>query len=148
MRRASALPVQGAMPSRTPRRMPGGTPIATGMRRVAAPVVIVGLLAAALAACGSSSSSSSPAPPGTGSSAANKEVKVSGAFGVSPTVKFPAKAKAGPALYTKTVIPGAGQPLTTSESLVGDFVLYDWKGITPKRVGSTYTSHSPTLFSG
>jgi FKBP-type peptidyl-prolyl cis-trans isomerase len=154
MRRASAQPVQGAMPStecpiRAPRRTAGGTPIATGTRRVAAPVVIVGLLAAALAACGSSSSSSSsPAPAGTGSSAANKEVKVSGAFGVSPDVKFPAKAKAGPSLYTKTVIQGAGQPLTTKESLVGDFVLYDWKGTTPKRVGSTYTSHSPTLFSG
>jgi FKBP-type peptidyl-prolyl cis-trans isomerase len=146
MRRASALPVQGAMPSRTPRRMPGGTPIATGMRRVAAPVVIAGLLAAALAACGSSSSST-PAPAGTASSAVNKDVKVSGAFGTSPTVKFP-KAKAGAALYTKTLIQGAGQPLTTTESLVGNFVLYDWKGATQKLVGSTFKNGSPTLFTG
>jgi FKBP-type peptidyl-prolyl cis-trans isomerase len=145
MRRASALPVQGALPSRTPRRMPGGTPIVTGLRRVAAPVVVVGLLAAALAACGSSSSSS-PAPAPT-ASAANKDVKVSGAFGISPTVKFP-KAKAGASLYTKTLIQGAGQPLTTTESLVGNFVLYDWKGATQKLVGSTFKNGSPTLFTG
>jgi FKBP-type peptidyl-prolyl cis-trans isomerase len=148
MRRAPALPVLVGMPLRAPRRLPGGRAIATGMRRVSAPAVIVGLLAAALAACGSSSSSSSsPAPAGTGSSAANKEVTVTGAFGASPTVKVP-KAKAGPALFTKTLIQGSGKPLTTSESLVGNFVLYDWKGTTSKLVGSTYKSGSPTLFSG
>jgi FKBP-type peptidyl-prolyl cis-trans isomerase len=150
MRRASALPVLGGMPPRsiirTPRRMPGARAIATGMRRVSAPVVIA-LLAAAVVGCGSSSSSSAPAPAGTASSAVNKAVKVSGAFGASPTVVIP-KEKAGPSLFTKTVIQGAGQPLTTSESLVGNFVLYDWKGTTGKLVGSTYTSGSPTLFSG
>ena len=149
MRRAPAQPVLGGTSPRTSRRLPGGRAITTGTRRLAAPVVIVGLLASALAACGSSSSSSSssPAPAGTASSAANKAVKVSGAFGTSPTVKVP-KAKAGPALFTKTVIQGNGKPLTTSESLVGNFVLYDWKGTTSKLVGSTWKSGSPTLFTG
>lgn len=68
-------------------------------------------------------------------------------FGVSPKVTIP-KAKPGPALFTKTLIQGAGKPLTTTESLVGNFVLYDWKGTAPKLVGSTYTSGSPTLFQG
>jgi peptidylprolyl isomerase len=58
------------------------------------------------------------------------------------------KAKPGPALFTKTVIQGTGKPLTTSESLVGNFVLYDWKGATHKLVSSTFTSGSPTLFTG
>jgi peptidylprolyl isomerase len=115
------------------------------MRRVSA-LALIALLAAA-AGCGSSSSSSSPAPASTGSSAANKDVKVTGAFGASPTVKVPKEAP-GPTLFTKTLIQGTGKPLTTTESLVGNFVLYDWKGKTAKLVGSTFTSGSPTLFSG
>jgi FKBP-type peptidyl-prolyl cis-trans isomerase len=145
MRRAPAQPVLGGSPPRSPRRMPGGRVITTGMRRVSALVVIA--LLVAVAGCSSSSSSSSPAPSGTASSAANKDVKVTGAFGTSPTVKVPKQA-AGPTLFTKTLIQGTGQPLTTTESLVGNFVLYDWKGKTAKLVGSTYTSGSPTLFSG
>ena len=51
MRRASALPVLGGTPPRslirTPRRMPDARAIATGMRRVSAPVVIALLAAAA-----------------------------------------------------------------------------------------------------
>jgi peptidylprolyl isomerase len=119
--------------------------IARGIRRVSA-LALIALLAAA-AGCGSSSSSSSPAPASTASSAANKDVKVTGAFGASPTVKVPKEAP-GPTLFTKTLIQGAGAPLTTKESLVGNFVLYDWKGKTAKLVGSTFTSGSPTLFSG
>jgi peptidylprolyl isomerase len=57
-------------------------------------------------------------------------------------------AKAGSALYTKTVIQGTGAKLTSSESLLGDFVLYDWSGKTHKLLGSTYSEGVPTLFTG
>jgi FKBP-type peptidyl-prolyl cis-trans isomerase len=152
MRRASAL----LSPRGThPRILPDGPvsreasrsrAIASGMRRTSA-LVAAGLLAAALAACGSSSSSSSNASASSsGSEATSKAVKVTGTFGRSPSVKFP-KGKPGPALFTKTVIQGTGAPLTTTQSLVGNFVLYDWKS-TPKLVGSTFKSGSPTFFSG
>ncbi len=118
------------------------------MRRAPA-LLIVPLLAAAaaLAGCGSSAPASSKAPASGGSQATDKAVTATGAFGASPHVSIP-KAKPGAALFTKTLIQGAGKPLTTAESLVGNFVLYDWKGTTAKLVGSTYTSGSPTLFSG
>ncbi len=70
-----------------------------------------------------------------------------GKFGAAPTVTIPAE-KASSALYTKTLIQGTGAPLTTSETLLGNFVLYDWNGKTHKLLGSTYTSGSPTLFAG
>ena len=151
MRRASAL----LSPAGTlPRTLPDGPAsreasrsraIASGMRRTSA-LIAVGVLAAALAACGSSSSSKSSAS-SSGSEAMSKAVKVTGIFGSSPHVKFP-KGKPGPALFTKTVIQGTGMPLTTTQSLVGNFVLYDWKGSTPKLVGSTFKSGSPTFFTG
>jgi len=72
----------------------------------------------------------------------------SGTFGVSPHVTIP-KEKAGSNLYTKTLIKGTGQTLTTSDALVGNFVLYDWSGTTAKLVASTYRAgQGPTLFSG
>jgi FKBP-type peptidyl-prolyl cis-trans isomerase len=37
--------------------------------------------------------------------------------------------------------------MTTSDSLLGNFVLYDWSGTTNKLLGSTFSSGSPTLFS-
>jgi peptidylprolyl isomerase len=86
--------------------------------------------------------SSSPA-----SSGASDAVKVTGGFGALPGVSIP-KASPGTALVTKTLIQGTGKPLTTSDSLVGNFALYDWKGTTSKLVSSTYTSGSPTLLSG
>jgi FKBP-type peptidyl-prolyl cis-trans isomerase len=116
------------------------------MRRASALIVIPVL--AALAAAGCSSSSSSSTPPPAPSAATNQSVTVSGAFGVSPKVVVPAAAP-GANLYTKTVIKGVGKPLTAKESLVGNFVLYDWSGKTHKLVGSTFTSgQGPTLFSG
>jgi peptidylprolyl isomerase len=116
------------------------------MRRAAALVIIPLLAAAAVAGCASSSSNSSSSSSAS-SATANQSVKVSGDFGVSPTVHVPT-AKAGSALYTKTLIKGSGQKLTSADSLVGNFVLYDWSGTTAKLVGSTYTSGGPTLFSG
>ena len=38
--------------------------------------------------------------------------------------------------------------MTTSESLLGNFVLYDWSGTTHKLLGSTFTAGTPTLFAG
>jgi peptidylprolyl isomerase len=58
------------------------------------------------------------------------------------------KEAAGPDLYTRTVIKGSGEKLTSADSLIGNFVLYDWSGATHKLVGSTFSSGGPTLFSG
>jgi FKBP-type peptidyl-prolyl cis-trans isomerase len=129
-------------------------------RRRAAALVITPLLAAlALAGCGSSSSSSksvaasssassaasgAAAGPGTGSSTS---VTATGTFGKAPTVTIPA-ATASSALYTKTVIAGTGATLTSAQSLLGNFVMYDWSGKTHKLIGSTYTEGTPTLFAG
>jgi FKBP-type peptidyl-prolyl cis-trans isomerase len=116
------------------------------MRRASALVAIPLLAAVVVAGCASSSSSSS-AGSGASSSTANQSVTVSGAFDKSPTVKIP-HVKAGSTLYTKTLIKGTGSKLTTADSLVGNFVLYDWSGTTPKLLGSTFSSGGPTLFSG
>jgi len=111
------------------------------MRRAAALVAIPMLAAVAVAGCGSSSSSSSA------SAGSNGAVTATGNFGAAPKVTIPAE-KAAAALYTKTVIQGTGAPLTTSESLLGNFVLYDWSGTTHKLLGSTFSSGMPTLFAG
>jgi FKBP-type peptidyl-prolyl cis-trans isomerase len=112
------------------------------MRRAAALVAIPMLAAVAVAGCGSSSSSSS-----TSAAGSNSAVTATGKFGAAPKVTIPAE-KAAAALYTKTLIQGTGAPLTTSESLLGNFVLYDWKGTTHKLLGSTFTARTPTLFAG
>src|SRR5215467_1684054 len=111
------------------------------MRRAAAFVAIPMLAAVAVAGCGSSSSSSSAA------AGSNGAVTATGQFGAAPKVTIPAEKAAG-ALYTKTLIQGTGAPLTTSESLLGNFVLYDWSGTTHKMLGSTFSTGTPTLFAG
>ena len=117
------------------------------MRRAYALLIIPLLAATAVAGCGSSSSSSSSGASSSGSATANRSVAVTGAFGASPSVKIP-KVKPGPDLFTKTLIEGTGKPLTTKDSLIGNFVLYDWSGSTAKLVGSTFSQGGPTLFSG
>jgi FKBP-type peptidyl-prolyl cis-trans isomerase len=109
------------------------------MRRAYALLVIPLLAGGAIAGCSSSSPSSAT------SGNTNKAVDVTGAFGASPKVTIPAK-KASTSLYTKTVIQGSGTPLTKAESVVGNFVLYDWSGKTHKLIGSTFSSKTPTLF--
>ena len=127
-------------------KIPGGNSPRT-VRRAAGLVLIPLLAASAIAGCGSSSSSKAPSS-SSASSTANKSVMASGAFGVSPHVTIP-KEKAGPNLYTKTVITGTGQTLTTSDALIGNFVLYDWSGTTAKLVASTFKAgQGPTLFAG
>jgi peptidylprolyl isomerase len=120
-----------------------------GMRRAAALVVTSLIAVAAVAGCSSSSSKPSASSSTTSSSAtANQSVTVTGDFGASPKVTFPKGTAAGPNLFTKTLIKGSGDKLTSADSLVGNFALYDWSGTTAKLVGSTFTSGGPTLFSG
>src|ERR1700677_3900203 len=118
-------------------------------RRRAAALATTALLAVAvIAGCGSSSSSgasSSASSAASSSAGTSTSVTAAGAFGKAPTVTIP-DAKAGSALYTNTVIQGTGAKLTSSESLLGDFVLYDWSGKTHKLLGSTYSEGVPTLF--
>jgi FKBP-type peptidyl-prolyl cis-trans isomerase len=136
------------------------------MRRAAALLGIPLIATVAIAGCASSpSSSSSSTKPASSSSsptgsasasasasatgptvASNSVVTAIGTFGKAPTVTIPPE-KAASTLYTKTLIHGTGPTLTTSESLLGNFVLYDWSGTTHKLLGSTYSSGSPTLFS-
>jgi peptidylprolyl isomerase len=118
------------------------------MRRASALVVIPLLAVAAVAGSASSSSASTSSSSTSSSSTANQSVKVSGAFGVSPKVTFPKGEAAGSNLYTKTVIKGTGPKLNSADSLVGNFVLYDWRGKTARLIASTFSSGgSPTLFS-
>jgi FKBP-type peptidyl-prolyl cis-trans isomerase len=118
------------------------------MRRASALVVIPLLAVAAVAGFASSSSASTSSLLTSSPSSANQSVKVSGAFGVSPKVTFPKGKAAGSNLYIKAVIKGAGPKLTSADSLVGNFVLYDWRGKTARLLGSTFSAGSPTLFSG
>jgi peptidylprolyl isomerase len=132
-------------------------------RRQAAALAFTTLLAtAAVAACGSASSTgtagsatTSGSATATGSASASSSptadtytsVTASGKFGAAPTVTIPAVAGNGP-LYTKTVIQGTGPVLTTADSLLGNFVMYDWSGTTHKEIGSTFSTGKPTLFTG
>ena len=123
-------------------------------RRVAALAITSLLAVGVIAGCGSSSSSSAAAgSKASASSSASSSadtytsVTATGAFGKAPTVTIPAAAGSG-ALYTKTLIQGTGPKLTSSQSLLGDFVLYDWSGKTHKLIGSTYSDGVPTLFTG
>jgi FKBP-type peptidyl-prolyl cis-trans isomerase len=117
------------------------------MRRASALLVIPLLAAAAaVAGCGSSSPKSSASSTSSAPSHANQQVTATGAFGASPKVVVP-KAVPGPDLFSKTVIQGSGKALTTSDALIGNFVLYDWSGTTHKLIGSTFSGNGPTLFS-
>jgi FKBP-type peptidyl-prolyl cis-trans isomerase len=131
-------------------------------RRRAAALAFISLLATvAVAGCGSATSSGSAGSTGSATSSGSASATASGSatpdtytsvtatgkFGAAPTLTIPAVQGSGP-LYTKTVIQGTGPALTTADSLLGNFVLYDWSGSTHKLIGSTYTSGTPTLFTG
>jgi FKBP-type peptidyl-prolyl cis-trans isomerase len=104
------------------------------MRRIAALVVLPLLAVAVLAGCGSGSSSAA----GTGS------VTVSGAFGQAPVIKIPA-AKAGHALAVKTLIPGSGPVLHSTDTFVSNYVIYIWSGTAHRLAQSTFgTTTHPT----
>ena len=106
------------------------------MRRFALFAAPVLFFSVALAGCGSSHGGSSASP----------SVSVSGTFGKEPTVKIPSE-KAGSSLDIKTLIQGNGPALTSTDALVGNYVVYIWSGTTHKLAQSTYTS-GPALFRG
>jgi FKBP-type peptidyl-prolyl cis-trans isomerase len=119
------------------------------LRTRACALAVIPLLAvAAVAGFASSSSASTGSSLASSPPAADQSVKVCGAFGVPPKVAFPKGEAPGPNLYIKTVIKGTGPKLTPADSLVGNFVLYDWRGKTQRLIGSTYSSGGPTMFSG
>jgi FKBP-type peptidyl-prolyl cis-trans isomerase len=128
------------------------------MRRAAALVIPPVLAVLALAGCSSSSSSSKSSAAASSSSAAASSsssaatdtytsVTATGAFGKAPTVTIPAESGSGP-LLTKTLIQGTGGTLTTSESVVSNYVAYDWSGKTHKLLSSSYQEGAPSLFGG
>jgi peptidylprolyl isomerase len=106
------------------------------MRRIA--VLLAPLLLAPLALTGCGSSSSPPA--------AKAAVTVTGTFDKEPSVKIPAQ-PATASLDVKTLIHGSGPTVASTDSFVGNYVLYIWSGSTHKLAQSTYTS-LPALFAG
>jgi peptidylprolyl isomerase len=105
------------------------------MRRIAVLLAPLMLATLALTGCGNSSPS-----------AANSTVTVTGTLGKEPTVKIPAE-KAPATLDVKTVIHGSGPTVTTTDAIVGNYVVYVWSGKTHKLAQSTSAS-LPALFAG
>ncbi len=108
------------------------------MRRIAAALSFPLLAVIVLAGCGSSGSSNSAG------SSPNGSVAVSGAFGATPTVKIPAS-KASSKLAIKTIIKGTGPALGATDSFVGNYAVYIWRGTTHKQVLSTFSTGSPQV---
>jgi FKBP-type peptidyl-prolyl cis-trans isomerase len=104
------------------------------MRRIAVLLAPLMLATLALTGCGGSSPS------------ANSTVTVKGSFDKEPTVTIPA-AKAPATLDVKTLYHGSGPTITTTDAIVGNYVVYIWSGTTHKLAQSTYTS-LPALFAG
>src|ERR1700678_1002683 len=119
------------------------------MRRSLAVIAIPLIAGLALAGCGSSKSSGGASGSASAGSTgnANTDVTASGPFGKAPTVTIP-KAKAGSSLEVKTLIPGSGTTLTSTDAFLGNYVVYTWDGTTHTLKGSAYgTGRTPTLFS-
>jgi FKBP-type peptidyl-prolyl cis-trans isomerase len=95
-----------------------------------------------LAACSSSGSGGT----GGGTTGANADVNVTGAYGEAPSVSIPS-GTAGSALTVKTLVTGSGAELTDSEAFVANYELYLWDGSTHKLVENTWTT-SPQLIDG
>jgi peptidylprolyl isomerase len=108
------------------------------MRRTAAALSFPLLAIMLLAGCGSSSSSTPPV------SNANGSVAVSGTFGAAPAVQIPA-AQASSKLAIKTVIKGTGPVLGQTDSFVGNYAVYIWRGKTHKLALSTFSNGSPQV---
>jgi peptidylprolyl isomerase len=99
---------------------------------IALPLLVI---TAAVAGC-----SSTPADP-------SQQVSVSGSFGAAPKVTIPTQTP-GTSLVSKTVIQGKGPQITSADSFVGNYQAYVWSGTTHKLAISTYSTHSPSLFTG
>jgi peptidylprolyl isomerase len=97
----------------------------------------------ALAACGSSKPAASASASASG---VGNKVTATGSFNTTPKVTIP-KANPDNKLTVKTLIQGSGSPLTKTESMAANFVLYFWDGTSATQKASTYSS-SPTLIGG
>ncbi len=104
------------------------------MRRIAAALSFPLLAITVLAGCGSSASAANP----------NGQVAVSEAFDTKPRVTIPAS-KASGKLAIKTIIPGNGPVLGASDSFVGNYAVYIWRGTTHQQVLSTFSTGSPQV---
>ena len=109
------------------------------MRRLLAITVIPVLACLVIVGCGSSkpSSSASSSSSAAANSNANAAVTVTGAFGTKPVVTIP-KLKASNTLTVKTIIAGSGAPLTTSDALTANFVVYTWDGTSSSLKQNTF----------
>jgi FKBP-type peptidyl-prolyl cis-trans isomerase len=120
------------------------------MRRLLAITVIPLLACLVIAGCGSSSkpsaSSSASSSSSTANSNANASVKVTGAFGKTPSVSIP-KETADNKLTVKTVIQGTGATVTKTDAMAANFVLYFWQGTSSTLKADTFTSN-PTVIGG
>lgn len=84
---------------------------------------------------------------GCGSSSGAQAVAVTGTFAKSAALTIPDQ-KATSSLTVKTVIQGSGPTLGKTDSFVGDYAVYLWRGKTHKLEQSTFTTKSPALFAG
>jgi len=116
------------------------------MRRFLAIIAIPLLACLVMAGCGSSKPASASSSSATANANANASVTVTGAFGATPQVSIP-KLKADNKLTVKTIIPGTGAPLTKSDALAANFVLYFWDGTSSSLKANTFTSN-PTVIGG
>jgi FKBP-type peptidyl-prolyl cis-trans isomerase len=116
------------------------------MRRFLAIIAIPLLACLVIAGCSSSKPAPAASSSATANANANAAVAVTGAFGTTPKVSIP-KLKADNKLTVKTVIQGTGVPLTKSDALAANFVLYFWDGTSSSLKANTFTS-SPTVIGG
>jgi FKBP-type peptidyl-prolyl cis-trans isomerase len=112
------------------------------MRRFLAITAIPLLACLVIVGC----SSSQPAPAATSNANANASVTVTGPYGATPKVSIP-KLKPDNKLTVKTIIPGTGATLTSSDALAANFVLYLWDGTSSSLKANTFTSN-PTVIGG
>jgi FKBP-type peptidyl-prolyl cis-trans isomerase len=118
------------------------------MRRLLAITVIPLLACLVIAGCGSSkpSTSASSSSSAANNSNANASVKVTGAFGATPSVSIP-KLDANNKLTVKTIIQGTGTTVTKADAMAANFVLYFWSGKSSSLKANTFTSN-PTVIGG
>jgi FKBP-type peptidyl-prolyl cis-trans isomerase len=75
---------------------------------------------------------------------ANEGVTVSGPVGKTPVVHIPARAASGE-LVTKTLAPGHGAVLASTDSYLANFSIYLWHGSAHRLLYSTYTATPQVL---
>jgi FKBP-type peptidyl-prolyl cis-trans isomerase len=114
------------------------------MRRFLAIIALPLLVCLAMAACGSSKPASAASPAATANP--NAAVTAAGTFGTTPVVTIP-KVKATNKLVYKTVIQGTGAPVTKTDFMATNFVLYFWNGTSSTLKLNTFTSN-PAVISG